>query len=483
MANFSAISDYTATIVNLLTPWDIITLSLLWVGLVVVYRIWFGPLASFPGPKLAALTGWYETYFECVQRGRYWVEIERMHEQYGPIVRISPWELHVNDPDWNEPYKVGSRVDKYHWYYKFVGSSDAAFGTSDHEKHRIRRKAQQGYFTLGAVAKFEPVLANITGKLCQRLQEFKETRQPVNLSNVFRSLATDVVTEFSFHKSYGLLEQPDFAAAFHKTLRDFPEIGLWHRHFGIILDLMDLMPRWLDIGVRTKEIVAAYMRGGTKQSSDAQVYERSNVIHQMLDSPELPVKDKTEFRLALEVRTFVGAGTETTGNTLVVMTYHLLANPDMAMKLKMELRAAQRASLKPLTYQQLAKLSYLSSVILEGHRYKDQHIPINTPVSTTQRLTHYNADIFPKPNSFLPERWMDPSDRRRLERYVQPFGKGSRSCVGVHLASSELYVAIAKVFMELELELFDTFEDDIVQVHDFFSPFPASEKGLRVLVQ
>lgn len=151
----------------------------------------------------------------------------------------------MNDPDWNEPYKVSSRVNKYHWYYKFVGSSNAAFGTSDHEEHRRRRKAQQGYFTSDAVMKFDPVLARITDRLSKRLNEFKGTGQPVNLSNAFRSLATDVVTEFSFQKSYGLLEQPDFAAAFQKTIRDFPEIGLWHRHFGLILDVMDLMPRWL----------------------------------------------------------------------------------------------------------------------------------------------------------------------------------------------------------------------------------------------
>jgi len=55
----------------------------LWVAVTIAYRLWLGPLAAFPGPKLAALTGWYETYFECIQRGRYWVEIERMHEQYG----------------------------------------------------------------------------------------------------------------------------------------------------------------------------------------------------------------------------------------------------------------------------------------------------------------------------------------------------------------------------------------------------------------
>lgn len=60
----------------------------------------------------------------------------------------------------------------------------------------------------------------------------------------------------------------------------------------------------------------------------------------MLDSLELSLKDKTESRLGLEVRTFIGAGIETTGNTLSILTYYLLANPNMAQKLKEEVRAA-----------------------------------------------------------------------------------------------------------------------------------------------
>lgn len=162
----------------------------------------------------------------------------------GPIVRISPWELHVNDPDWNEPYKMSAKANKYHWYYTFVGSSDAAFGTSDHDLHRVRRGAQQGYFTQPAVARFDPALETIVDKLISRLGEFKATGQPANLSNAYRSLAADVVTEFAFHKSYRLLDSPDFSAQFQRTLREFPDIGMWHRHFGVILDVIQAMPRW-----------------------------------------------------------------------------------------------------------------------------------------------------------------------------------------------------------------------------------------------
>ena len=159
-------------------------------------------------------------------------------------MRISPWELHVNDPDWNEPYKISSRANKYHWYYRFVGSSDSAFGTADHNVHRLRRGAQQGYFTQASVARFDPIMDEIVGNLTSRLRDLKGTGQVANLSHAYRSLATDVVTEFSFHKSYNQLSYPDFGANFQQTSGKLPRIGMWHRHFGLILDIFQALPPW-----------------------------------------------------------------------------------------------------------------------------------------------------------------------------------------------------------------------------------------------
>jgi hypothetical protein len=48
-----------------------------------LFNVIYHPLASFPGPRAAALTSWYKTYQE-VFLGRSWVDVlQELHGKYG----------------------------------------------------------------------------------------------------------------------------------------------------------------------------------------------------------------------------------------------------------------------------------------------------------------------------------------------------------------------------------------------------------------
>ncbi len=76
--------------------WSILFASVALYSLTVcIYRRYFHPLAKIPGPFLPAVTKLYQSYYNH----RYYLQIEKLHQQYGPIVRITPNEVHLADAE------------------------------------------------------------------------------------------------------------------------------------------------------------------------------------------------------------------------------------------------------------------------------------------------------------------------------------------------------------------------------------------------
>ncbi|KAJ5644535.1 hypothetical protein N7507_010546 [Penicillium longicatenatum] len=82
--------------------------SVLAYGLVMIlYRLHVHPLSKYPGPWLAAVTGLYEIYFTAWGVGSFEDEVDRMHQKYGPVVRITPDEVHVQEQLYHTSYADG----------------------------------------------------------------------------------------------------------------------------------------------------------------------------------------------------------------------------------------------------------------------------------------------------------------------------------------------------------------------------------------
>lgn len=58
-------------------------------------------------------------------------------------------------------------------------------------------------------------------------------------------------------------------------------------------------------------------------------------------------------------------------------------------------------------------------------------IPRGTPIGMTSMINHWNTELFPNPDDFLPGRWLvDGKQNYQLSKKLIAFGKGSRSCIG-----------------------------------------------------
>ncbi len=234
--------------------------------------------------------------------------------------------------------------------------------------------------------------------------------------------------------------------------------------------------------------------------SEDRYEERRTVLHEIYEA-DLHASEHSISRLAQEAQALFGAGTETTGNTLSVTTFYLLADPSKVERLKKELLGLSEDLSLLFTQDDLQKLPYLGAVVSEGLRmspgasgrlprvnpnaamaYQSYILPAGTAISTSIPDVHFDEHIFPNAHQFKPERWLDGGGKA-LEKYLVPFGKGPRSCVGMTLALAELYMVIGNVFRAFDMQLVDTTEEDMTMAHDFFSPFgPVDSKGLRVAI-
>ena len=75
----------------------VIPLYLSWLVVEAVRRLFFSNIAHIPGPKLAALTSWYEFYYDVVKPGQYVWKIKDLHREYGESDIYEPIQFEDTD--------------------------------------------------------------------------------------------------------------------------------------------------------------------------------------------------------------------------------------------------------------------------------------------------------------------------------------------------------------------------------------------------
>ncbi|KAI1392440.1 trichodiene oxygenase [Hypoxylon trugodes] len=459
--------------------WDVlITAVVVYYGSLALYRLLFHPLAGFPGPKLAAVSRWYEAYYDVVLGGKYTAKIAELHKIYGPIIRISPYELHVIDPEFFETlYRMDGRWDKYAWTYDAFGAKRSTIFGSDHDAHKARRRAIASFFSRPNVVARQNSLDQNVQKLCQRISELDGTA--FNLGAAISAFTRDNANEFIIGKTYNELGLEDFGIGL--SLASSGAGPFWRltkhvRWFGPSLKAVpiDWAMKVADEGTKaflrylqqseqdTRDTLAA-----TKSSSSDDKVQNT-MIHAVVHST-LPSSDKTLDRILEEVATVTGAAYETTANVLRLIIYHVYTNEDILRRVREELATNHALLSDPITFRELEQLPYLTAILMEGLRlspgigtraaritdkdlfYGHWRIPARTPVGMTTLLMHTDEKLYPNPMHFNPDRWMDPATREVADNKFAPFSRGTRICLGMHLAWAEMYLLLAALVQGFDI--------------------------------
>ncbi|WP_055567462.1 cytochrome P450 [Streptomyces atriruber] len=227
------------------------------------------------------------------------------------------------------------------------------------------------------------------------------------------------------------------------------------------LGLMEKLPtpenrRYEWSNTRLREIVDTMI--GERRRSDE---DHGDLLSTLLRA-EHPESGKrlTDEEVLDQVVTFLVAGSETTASTLAFVFHLLGAHPEIEQRVHAEIDAA--VGDRSPVFDDLPNLEYTRAVITEALRLYPPSwmsmrvasvdtelgghpVPSGAMVVYSAWAMHHNPELFPEPEKFAPERWLDERAKDVPRGALLPFGAGSHKCIGDVLALTETALIVATI--------------------------------------
>lgn len=137
------------------------------------YNLFLHPLASYPGPKLAAAGRLWYAYHQL--KGDMPFAVHELHETYGEVVRVAPDELTYINPDgWNQIYghRPGKpELKKDQVFYAASGTGEGSIIRADRDRHGYMRKQMSHGFSERAMRDQEGAIREFADMFIARLRQ------------------------------------------------------------------------------------------------------------------------------------------------------------------------------------------------------------------------------------------------------------------------------------------------------------------------
>jgi cytochrome P450 len=237
---------------------------------------------------------------------------------------------------------------------------------------------------------------------------------------------------------------------------------------------------------------------------------RANLFSQMMAEADGQEKTTlTKSSVQTEAGNLIVAGSDTTAVTLTYLVWAVLKHPQLQAQLEKEVSELS----DELTFDELKNAPILNSVIEEtlrlygaapgalprvvpskGATLSGHHLPAGTIVSTQAYTLHRDESIWPDAQRydhhqhkrscadmvtrFDGYRFMDKSKVTAAQKAaLSPFGAGSRICIGMHLAYTELRLGAALFFRECRgVRLGPDMTDDMMEMENHFLIAPKAHR-------
>jgi cytochrome P450 family 135 len=173
--------------------------------------------------------------------------------------------------------------------------------------------------------------------------------------------------------------------------------------------------------------------------------ERDDILSLMLQARHEDGSPMTDRELRDELVTLLVAGHETTATALSWAAERLVRHPDKLVRLTEEVRSGETEYLDAVVTETLRLrpvISLVARTLTEPVEIAGRPLPAGVTVTPSIYLVHRRPDVYPEPERFLPERFLDTSPGTYT--WI-PFGGGVRRCLGGAFAQFEMRVVLGEL--------------------------------------
>ncbi|KAJ6569118.1 cytochrome P450 [Mycena capillaripes] len=453
---------------------------------IIAYRLSpFHPMAQFPGPaigKVSKLWGFWVAF-----QGHQHLYHKRLHDKYGPYVRIGPNEISVTDATAVSRILNAGGLDKGSFYETGRHpSTPPTLISLTGEAHAAKRRLWTRAMAPAAIREYEPLIAKRATQLVSRLED---QRGAIDIISWFELFALDLMGDLAFGKGFDMLRDGKDTIALGSRIKGYAMAASLSGQLPWIVPTLHLFPQ---VGRIIQEFNDFGQGLATQRMKEGGVGTKDLWYH-LADEAGLEKQ-----KLALESSAADGilaiiAASDTTVAALSSLMWFLISNPEYYRRVELELDSVYVDGDDPLDVSKHPQLHFLSACINEtlrlrppvpsngtrqvrlndgGRNIGGRFIPAGTSVYTPAYSLGRNPEyFFPYPDQFVPDRWLPGSnfEKHDTSAFI-PFSLGPANCIGQKFAKRELLMVASVILKYFHLRFADGFNSDAWpnHTHEFF---------------
>lgn len=281
---------------------------------------------------------------------------------------------------------------------------------------------------------------------------------------------TDIVTA---RKPDGTLYKAPWRHAQNETSRAQATFIWDYDHYFILEKLSKLVPKWRRVWQNAapwNDVV--YHQAAVRLQLYMNGEELDDFFSSLMEDKSGRPNNLEWGEIVAEVSAIINTGADTTAIALTQVLALLLQHSQHLQTLRNDVDSVLDQEEIVAPYDKVKNLPFLRACLDEGLRLipptsaglprrtppegasiLGDWIPGDTSVSMTIYGAHRLPEIFPEPEEYQPQRWLDPEAPRRMEPYFIPFSAGARGCIGRNITYLEQVVVLATLVHRYEFEL------------------------------